>query len=122
MNRAADARKRRERFRLSRNSKVYAYGERICDVDVDGLGRVYAVWIESNVLKLARFVDGAWKDATTVAAGSGRVVRHTYAKKGTYAARLTIKDDRNGEAAKEASLNVLNLFPPFEYSMGNRRR
>jgi PKD repeat protein len=52
---------------LSRNSKVYAYGERICDVDVDGLGRVYAVWIESNVLKLARFVDGNWKDAVTVA-------------------------------------------------------
>ena len=229
---------------LSRNSKVYAYGERICDIAVDGLGRVYAVWIESNILKLARFVDGDWKDAMTVASaranmntpkiaatpqgdlhiawwtedgtvfarskvggawedspfpsrfpstfsdigagpsgdnvyivwdasndiflvravefrqnlppvadftpapgsgdyplnvsfdasasydpdgkivaydwafgdgktGEGKAVRHTYAGKGRFTARLTVKDDRDGRAVKEAALNVLNLFPPL---------
>ena len=53
---------------LSRNSNVYAYGERTCDIDVDALGGVYAVWIESNVLKLAEFSDGAWHDSFTIAA------------------------------------------------------
>jgi PKD repeat protein len=52
---------------LSQSSKVYASGERTCDIDVDGLGRVYAVWIESNVIKLAQFVDGAWQNPIAVA-------------------------------------------------------
>jgi PKD repeat protein len=52
---------------LSRSAKVYCFGERICDIAADGQGGVYAVWAESNVLKLSAFVDGAWQSPLTVA-------------------------------------------------------
>jgi PKD repeat protein len=47
------------------------------------------------------------------ASGSGRIVRHTFASKGIYKVRLTVGDDRQGSAAKEAVLTAWTLFPPL---------
>jgi PKD repeat protein len=52
---------------LSRSARVYAYGERICDIDVDGSNRVYVVWIESNVIKLNTFTGSSWTGPANIA-------------------------------------------------------
>jgi hypothetical protein len=55
---------------LSRSAKVYVYGERTCDIDVDGSNRVYVVWVESNVMKLSVFSGNPWSDPGQIASGS----------------------------------------------------
>lgn len=60
---------------LSKNSNVFANGERTCDLDVDGAGRVSVVWIESNLIKMAQFFDQAWH--VPILVGAARVNMNT---------------------------------------------
>lgn len=52
---------------LSQSRSVRDGGHRAVDVDVDGSGRVYAVWTDGGALRMRTSTGGAWDSAFTVA-------------------------------------------------------
>ncbi|MFH1575089.1 MAG: PKD domain-containing protein, partial [Acidobacteriota bacterium] len=47
---------------------------------------------------------------------SGRVVRHTYTRWGTFSVGLTVRDDRGATANKVRNIEILRLFQPLDIS------
>lgn len=55
---------------LSNSSNVYCETLMCCGIDRDASGRVYAVWVEGNVIKLRILTGGSWGSTIQVASNS----------------------------------------------------
>ena len=53
-------------FNVSNSGTVYVLGDRMCDLDIDGSGRVYVIWAESEILKLRISSGGSWGAISTL--------------------------------------------------------
>ncbi len=53
-------------FNVSNSGTAYVYGDRICDIEIDGSGRVYVIWAESEILKLRIYSGGSWGAVSTL--------------------------------------------------------
>jgi PKD repeat protein len=53
-------------FNVSNSGTVFVGGDRMCDLDVDGSGRIYVIWAESAVLKFRIYSGGSWGTISTL--------------------------------------------------------
>lgn len=51
---------------VSNSGTVYVFGDRMCDLDVDGSGRVYVIWAESELLKFRVYSESSWGTISTI--------------------------------------------------------
>jgi len=51
---------------LSNSRKAYVNGDRTCDIDVDGSGRIYVIWVESEIVKFRIYSGGSWGATSTL--------------------------------------------------------
>jgi PKD repeat protein len=59
-------------FNFSNSGKAYVVGDRICDIAVDGSGRIYVIWAESEILKFRIYASGAWGVTSTLYTGTNK--------------------------------------------------
>jgi len=57
---------------ISQSGKAYVDGDRTCDIDVDGSGRVYIIWSESEVVKFRINSGTSWGSIATLFTGGTR--------------------------------------------------